>query len=96
MKITSDKPLASNILVTMRQLGYGPHQGRGEPSYVRPMSGGSRYPQFHIYVQSVSPLAMTLHLDQRAPTYGSQAAHGGEYEGEVVEREAARIRSLLG
>jgi hypothetical protein len=95
MKITSEKPLASNIVVTMRQLGYTPHQGRGEPSYVRPMSG-VRYPQFHIYVQSLSPLAMTLHLDQRAPTYGSQAAHGGEYEGPVVEAEAARIKALLG
>lgn len=95
MKITSDKPLASNIVVTMRQLGYTPHQGRGEPSYVRPMSG-VHYPQFHVYVQSLSPLAMTLHLDQRAPTYGSQSAHGGEYDGPVVEAEAARIKALLG
>lgn len=95
MKITSDKPLASNILVTMRQLGYSPHQGRGEASYVRPMSG-VRYPQFHIYVQSIGPLAMTLHLDQRAPTYGRQSAHGGEYDGPVVEAEAARIKDLLG
>ena len=96
MKITSSKPLASNILMTMRQLGYSPHQGRATDSFVRPMSGGSRYPQFHIYVQSASPLAMTLHLDQRAPTYGHQAAHAGEYEGPVVEAEAARIQALLG
>jgi hypothetical protein len=96
MKIASQKPLASNIVVTMRQLGYAPHDGRSGESFVRPMSGGSRYPQFHVYVQSVSPVAMTLHLDQRPATYGSQAAHGGEYDGEVVEREAARIRALLG
>jgi hypothetical protein len=95
MKITSDKPLSSNILVTLRRAGYTPHAGYSGDSFVRPMSSGSRYPQFHLYVQSVSPLAMTLHLDQKTPTYGSQSAHGGEYEGLLVEQEAERIRALL-
>jgi hypothetical protein len=96
MKISSDKPLASNILVTLRRLGYSPHQGRSGDSFVKPMSGGSRYPQFHLYVQSTTPVAMTLHLDQKAPTYGDQASHGGEYEGPIVEAEAARIQASLG
>ena len=95
MKITADKPLSSNILVTLRRAGYAPHAGYSGDSFVRPMSAGARYPQFHLYVQSVSPLAMTLHLDQKAPTYGNQSAHGGEYEGSIVEQEAERISRIL-
>ena len=38
---------------------------------------------------------INLHLDQKRPVYRGTSAHGGEYEGEVVEQEAARIISIL-
>ena len=40
-------------------------------------------------------LAVNLHLDQKAPVYEGAAAHSGEYEGEVVSREAERLKADL-
>jgi len=36
-----------------------------------------------------------LHLDQKKPSYQGQTKHSGEYEGELVEVEKARILQLL-
>ena len=36
-----------------------------------------------------------LHLDQKKPTYEGHVAHSGEYDGELVEEEAERIRRIL-
>lgn len=78
----------------VRRAGYGPDR-RGQ-SFVRKLSSAA-YPQFHLYVQeSENGWELNLHLDQKRPTYHPERAHAGEYEGEVVEREAERIRELLG
>ena len=61
-------------------------------------SSQSGYPRFHVYVRvdKENQLAhFNLHLDQKAPIYKGTRAHGGEYEGELVEREVERIKSNL-
>ena len=38
---------------------------------------------------------INLHLDQKKPVYKGAPAHSAEYEGEVVEKEAERIKKII-
>ena len=54
------------------------------------------YPRFHVYIQTEGEaIIFNLHLDQKRPIYEGVTAHSGEYDGEVVEREGARIAKFL-
>lgn len=65
----------------------------GEVNCARP---GRSYPRFHLYVRSRhGELIFNLHLDQKQPSYEGSTAHSGEYDGELVLREAARIKNIL-
>lgn len=97
MQIKIAKEKLPQPLMAIRRLGYGLLQNRrsGQQSYVRRLHG-DLYPRFHLYVEDEgTQWSLNLHLDQRAPVYAGQTAHGGEYDGEVVEREAIRIRESL-
>lgn len=63
----------------------------GETSYVRRLRG-YQFPRFHIYIEQGF---FNLHLDQKAPIYQGIVAHSGEYDGEVVEKEAERIKQII-
>lgn len=81
----------------MRQCGYGPERGsEGELVFSR-IIGPSRsgYPRFHCYIKSEldGSFRLNLHLDQKKPIYKGSHAHGGEYEGVIVEQEAERIKN---
>ncbi|KKU27314.1 MAG: hypothetical protein UX39_C0001G0034 [Candidatus Magasanikbacteria bacterium GW2011_GWA2_46_17] len=81
----------------IRRCGYGKLFDRrtGQTSYVKRLHG-DLYPRFHVYiVEKGSELVFNLHLDQRATRYEGVTAHSGEYEGEVVEKEAGRIMTML-
>lgn len=90
-----------NLQNLMRQCGYFfVREENGELAFSRPL-GASRsgYPRFHIYAKlnDVSrETLLNLHLDQKKPSYEGTSAHAGEYDGVVVEAEAARIRQILG
>ncbi|RLC35216.1 MAG: hypothetical protein DRZ76_00735 [Candidatus Nealsonbacteria bacterium] len=90
---------AKNIYSLMRRAGYYFEKKEGEQMvFSRPLgSSGSGYPRFHIYVKEASheTLEANLHLDQKMPSYEGTAAHAAEYEGEVVEKEAKRIKQLF-
>ncbi len=81
----------------MRSIGYAKQTNReGEVSYVRRVSGFD-FPRFHVYVQDLAvPLTLSIHIDQKAPTYDGSSAHSGEYFGDVIEDELARMRAELG
>ena len=93
MKINIENPKthSRNLL---RRAGYAIHQGRnGEISYVRRLQGYD-YPRFHVYVNREDPgklIEITLHLDEKKPTYEGFTAHSGQYDGEIVEQEKNRI-----
>lgn len=54
------------------------------------------YPRFHVYIKiENNKVIFDLHLDQKRPIYEGVTAHSGEYDGEVVEREAERIRQTI-
>ena len=78
----------------MRSLGYSfDRQEVDEWSFVRRISGD--YPRYHAYTHlETSTLVINLHIDQKKPSYSGTRAHAGEYDGELVEREIARIRSF--
>ena len=92
------KNTEGNIVRLGRQLGYrflGTTENK-EYSFVRSVLSGD-YPRFHIYIkQDNSEIIFNLHLDQKKPSYKGSSAHGGEYEGELVEQEAQRIKQELG
>jgi len=77
----------------MRRAGYHPVDGKkeGELVFVRTL-GPSEYPRFHAYV---SDGTINLHLDQKRPVYKGTPAHAAEYEGEIVEKEAQRIKNII-
>ncbi|MDO8483052.1 MAG: hypothetical protein Q7S86_04520 [bacterium] len=81
----------------MRTLGYAPayFQKPGETSIVRQISRAD-YPRFHAYIkQNGQDFSFSLHLDQKKASYEGQTGHSGDYDGEVVEGEAERIKQLL-
>ncbi|MDD3190184.1 MAG: hypothetical protein PHI66_00620 [Candidatus Pacebacteria bacterium] len=92
MKISIKKSeLKTNIISFMRSCGYAPFHD----SYVHILGVGG-YPRFHIYIDELDEkYVLNLHLDQKRPSYGTETAHSGDYEGKVVEDEADRIGDVL-
>jgi len=83
----------------MRVCGYkeiqNPHKDN-EISYARSLEVSRFYPRFHIYIKTAEnqEVEMSLHLDMKKPSYAGTSAHSGEYEGELVEREAQRVKNI--
>lgn len=100
--ITNKKLLGQAPAIWLRSAGYTfiPEREDGQESFARRLSGDF-YPRFHIYfieqTDSKGEVFVTfnLHLDQKKPGYAGQNRHNAEYDGEVVEREIARLKSLL-
>ncbi len=87
--------LKDGVYNLTRKLGYR-FQEKDEKNqeliFVRPLDI-SGYPRFHLYIKNAEEdLIFDLHLDQKRPIYKGVPAHSGEYEGEVVENEAERIK----
>lgn len=86
----------------LRRAGYAyiPEREDGQKSFARRLTRDF-YPRFHLYFsEQKSPsgeelVIFNLHLDQKRPGYAGFNRHNAEYDGEVVEREAARLKSLL-
>jgi hypothetical protein len=89
-------PFKDNIYNLLRGLGYHFVSGQNKKyNFIKPM-GGSAFPRFDIYIKTENDnLIINLHLDQKAPIYRGTTAHSGEYEGELVEKEAKRIKNSL-
>ena len=68
---------------------------QGEINCARSLTSMS-YPRFHLFVEEGSDnLLFKLHLDQKRPSYSGVSAHNGEYEGEIIEKEAKRIKNII-
>ncbi len=101
MRITVKGPLKDNINNLARKLGYHfqratkDENGLDELEFSRVMSA-SGYPRFHLFLTMQGEnLVLTLHLDQKKPSYSGTAAHAGEYSGPVVEEEARRVERIM-
>ncbi len=101
MKIKLEKQQLGGMSPTqwLRRAGYALIYDRhsGEESFSRRFSRDF-YPRFHLYVQEItdaSYLFFNLHLDHKKASYAGQTRHSADYDGELVEEEAARLKSLL-
>ncbi|MEK7606677.1 MAG: hypothetical protein AAB444_00545 [Patescibacteria group bacterium] len=97
MNIPILKTVMSDPEKAILRCGYGKIVNRQsrETSFARRFHG-DMYPRFHVYINERPEVwVFSLHLDQKQPTYEGVSAHAGEYEGTVVEKEAARIQNLL-
>ncbi|OGL89325.1 hypothetical protein A3H75_02565 [Candidatus Uhrbacteria bacterium RIFCSPLOWO2_02_FULL_51_9] len=88
--------VSENIRVIMQRLGYNEHHDRHavEQNFVMRLSG-ERYPRFHGYVEEKPDgFLLKVHVDmQETKVYGPR--HGGVYDGELLEQEAARILRMV-
>lgn len=80
----------------LRKASYADHRDHHatQESWVKRL-GPDFYPRYHAYVEEgESGFIVNLHLDQKKPSYEGTAAHGGEYDGAAVEREATRLKGV--
>jgi hypothetical protein len=101
MKIKLDKQQLGGMPPAqwLRRAGYALIYDRhsGQESFSRRF-GRDFYPRFHLYVQEThgsSELFFNLHLDHKKASYAGQTRHSADYEGELVEGESQRLKSLL-
>ncbi len=96
MKQFFSGPLADHSRNILRRLGYGEQRTRqGQISYVKRVAS-ERFPRYHAYVEDRdNGMQINLHLDQKAATYEGTSAHGGEYEGVLVEKEMERLAQFI-
>ena len=100
MKFVLKGPFKDNIYYLFRKINYHflrKNEEESEYNLIRPLERGG-FPRFHIYLKVDSRtqnLIFNLHLDQKRPIYKGTPAHSGEYEGEIVEIEAERIKKIL-
>jgi hypothetical protein len=95
MKIDFKQKFSSSGDFLVRRCGYGQIRDKtGQVSYVRRLRSGF-YPRFHLYINSENPLVLNLHLDQKKPSYKGYLAHGGDYDSEIVKREAERVYETI-
>lgn len=89
-------PLSDRARNTMRRAGYAEQKAEGnEIAFVRRLQG-TPFPRLHAYVEERDGGArVSLHVDQKQPSYGGSRMHGGEYGGPLVEREMARIATYF-
>jgi len=98
MNITIQNP-STHSRNLLRRAGYAIHQSRdGELSFVRRIEGAD-YPRFHIYIKKEEPgklMEITLHLDEKKPSYEGFTAHSGQYGGPIIEEEKNRLLGVIG
>jgi len=97
MDIRIPYQLDENVLTVLNRCGYHSFTdpNTGASSYTRRLSH-DYYPRFHIYQKEHDGARyLSLHLDQKRPSYAGSHAHSGEYDGPAVEQEANRILAAI-
>lgn len=100
IKIKVEQLNGSTPAQWLRRAGYTyivDHKSDQE-SFVRRFSRDF-YPRFHLYVQPKEDQGIVffnLHLDHKKASYEGQSRHSADYDGELVQAEAARLQSLFG
>lgn len=85
-----------NLPDLARRINYKPigYTDKGELNSVRPIAGD--YPRFHAYIlEGKDSVEFSLHLDQKRPVYEGSTAHSGDYDSDIIQEEARRIKEIL-
>lgn len=98
MKIKINRNFGDRLLLAMRKCGYSiPRRSRqNQPNFTRRL-GNYEYPHFHVYLRDSGDgwMLLTLHLDQKKPSYGHHTAHSGDYDTPEVIKEGERLKYIL-
>lgn len=97
MQIRFPSSPAVNWRVVMSRLGYHEQYDRRSQqfSYAKRLRS-LPYPRFHAYIETGGvDVVINLHLDEKAASYAGQTRHSGDYDGELVVKEAGRIKSYV-
>jgi hypothetical protein len=97
MKILVEK-INESMISALRRCGYHFERNIAQTAEVSAARsfGPSGFPRFHCYAKKTGEnMEINLHLDQKKPIYRGTSAHGGEYEGEIIEQEMKRIAAIL-
>ena len=98
MNLTFRKKFTANSRNLLRDCSYIEIFDRktGKFSFSRKLRE-DHYPRYHLYVTKEEPglLQLNLHLDMKKAIYEGVSAHSGEYEGPLIDQEAARIKGIL-
>ena len=96
MKIPFNQKLNQNPDHLIRRCGYGLVRDPRpqEVSYSRRLGSGI-YPRFHLYINSVDPLVLNLHLDQKQASYEGYTKHSGDYDSDLVKQEANMLYTAI-
>lgn len=98
MRFAVPLPPSVPLQTALNRCGYATNRDPNvrEMNFVRRL-GSYFYPRFHLYLGPVGNgrAELNLHLDMKQPSYGQGHAHSGEYDGEQVEAEAARIAAIF-
>lgn len=89
--------LKDNPRMLIRRCGYSEHYDSrsGQTSYAKRLDRGI-FPKFHVYLEEKPQgVEVSLHIDQKQPSYGVGHMHSGDYEGPLVETELERIRNFF-
>ncbi|MFA6194240.1 MAG: hypothetical protein WC719_00650 [Patescibacteria group bacterium] len=100
--LVNKKQLGEAPAIWLRHAGYVfiPEREDGQESFARRLSRDF-YPRFHVYFTEAKDnsgqdiVTFNLHLDQKRPGYQGFSRHNAEYDGELVENELARLKSLI-
>lgn len=95
MRFKIKMSLQKNFVDLLRDCGYRPHP-KDQKSYIRPVTNKGFYPRWHLYLKEKDGIYIfNLHLDQKKVSYKNQTAHSGDYDEEIVKKEAQRIINLI-
>ena len=98
MKLFFQDPQKNKNLPTrLREAGYRfeRHANSEEMVFIKGFEGAD-FPRWHLYTKETPDgWELNLHLDQKRPIYRGASAHGGEYDGPLVEKETARLQELF-
>ena len=97
MKFITPKPTGTHVFLLLKRAGYHKFDdpNTGKTSFAKRL-GIDHFPRFHIYLhERETDVEVDLHVDQKHASYGGQTMHSGEYDGELVEKEAERLKPLL-
>ena len=90
-QIAKNKIMDNIEVAIMRTAGYH----KLNQAFVRPLSLAG-FPRFHIYLKETkTDYIFNLHLDQKRTVYNKAKAHQGDYDSQIIEQEAQRIKNKL-
>jgi len=98
MKISLPAGFNVNIRNFLQREGYfaSLHSQTGRLNFTKRLTSAD-YPHYHLYIEKNMDGSsyLTLHLDQKKPSYQGARAHNADYSGQVVEGEARRLQSRI-